>query len=322
MRILVSGSIAYDRIMNFPGCFEDFILPEQIHKLNVSFAVKELVETYGGAAGNIVYSLNLLGEQPCLIGAAGHDFGKYRERLERLKISTAGIKVYEKVPTASAYIITDEKDNQISGFYAGAMVFYGQKPKVKKGDLAIISPGNPNEELDLADLYSKNGVPFIFDPGQQIIQFSKNQLRQLIKLAGIYIVNDYELSLTLKITGYDKKILLRNSGVLITTLGEKGSSIEIAQSAKSERVDIDPVKVKALDPTGAGDAYRSGMIKGLALSGLELKPANYLKFDWLKIGQIASLAAAYAVEHHGTQLHQYSFQQFKEKYQKAYKSKI
>ncbi|MBU1037210.1 carbohydrate kinase family protein [Patescibacteria group bacterium] len=325
MRILVSGSVAYDRIMNFPGNFEDFIIPDEIHKLNVSFSVKKYTETFGGAAGNIAYNLSLLEEKSFLYAAVGSDFLKYENYLKKLKVNLSGIKKYKKILSASANIITDQKNNQITGFFAGAMNFSAKIPRITKDDLAIIAPGNPNEMLDLVELYNNKKVPFIFDPGQQIIQFTKNQLRQAIKQCSIYIVNDYELSLTQKITAFTKDILLKNSGVLITTLGAKGSVVEIIQKNKSERIGIRAVKprlVSIKDPTGAGDAYRSGIIKGIIISNLELLPKNYLQFPWLKIGQLASLAAVYAVENYGTQAHKYTYDQFKNRYFKEFKLKI
>jgi len=319
MKIIISGSIAYDRIMDFPGKFEDHILPSEIHKLNVSFMVKEFKESFGGAAGNIAYNLALLEERPVLHSAVGSDFEKYGKRLEDLKIDLSGIKKYQKTLTASAYIITDENDNQITGFFPGAMMFYSQRPKTLKNDLAIIAPGNPNEMLDLADQYFKAQTPFIFDPGQQIIQFTKNQLRKLVKQSVIFIVNDYELELTKKITGLDHGSILSLAGILISTLGSQGSVIEIQSEKKLERVNVTPAKVSATkDPTGAGDALRAGIIKGILNSKLKLIPKNYFIFPWLLIGQMGNLAGAYAVEKYGTQNHNYTYNQFKKRYQTNY----
>jgi adenosine kinase len=316
MKIIISGAMAYDRIMDFPGQFADHIIPAEIHRLNVSFTVREFRETFGGNAGNIAYSLALLGEKSIIYSAVGKDFQKYQKRLSQLGLDLSGIKVYRQTLTASAYIITDKKDNQITGFFPGAMSFYAKKPRVSKGDLAIITAGNSNEMLDLADFYYKKQTPFIFDPGQQIINFTKNQLRQLIKQAMIYIVNDYELSLSRQITGYDKAIILKSAGVLITTLGNQGSTIEIQFNNKLEKVEIKAVKTNSVkDPTGAGDAYRAGLIKGLINSRLMINSENIFKFPWLKIGQLASLSAVYAVEHYGTQNHYYSYDQFKKRYQ-------
>jgi len=323
MKIIISGSLAYDRIMNFPGRFEDHIIPEKIHKLNVSFMVKEFKETCGGAAGNIAYNLSLLNEKPLIYAAVGRDFDKYREKLASFKIITDNVKVYSQTLTASAYIITDRNDNQITGFFPGAMNFYGRKPNIKRSDFAIISPGNPNEMLDLAELYGNQNVPYIFDPGQQIIQFTKNQLKKVIRQSAAYIVNDYELTLTEKITGFDKDAILHLANVLIVTLGKKGSIIELYKNDYYKRFVIAPVKAEAeKDPTGAGDAYRAGLIKGLAINNLRLLKADPFKLSWLKIGQMASLAAVYAVEQYGTQNHFYKFDQFKKRYFLTFKEKI
>lgn len=323
MNVIISGSTVFDRIMNFPGLFSDHIIKSQIHKLNVSFAVKEFRETYGGAGANIAYNLALLKEKPVLYSAVGIDFKVYGQYLKKSGIDLAGVKIYPQALTASAYIITDKNDNQITGFFSGAMNFYSQTPKIKKGDLAVIAPGNANEMLDLADFYFKKNFPFIFDPGQQIIQFTKNQLRAAVRQSSIYIVNDYELSLSQKITAWDKSFILKNAGILITTLGKNGSRIEIFQKNKTARIIIKPAKAKIpKDPTGAGDAYRAGLIKGLLIHRVNLKKGNYFKYPWLKIGELGSLAAVYAVEEYGTQDHYYTFEQFKKRYQKEFNTNL
>jgi len=321
MRIFVYGSIAYDRIMNFPGRFKDHILPEKIHQLNVSFLVQEFKESFGGAGGNIAYNLSLLEEEPLLYGSAGRDFISYAEHFENLDLR--GVKVYQNDLTASAYIITDKDDNQITGFFPGAMRYHARKPDFKSGDLLIIAPGNSLEMLDLAELASAKNIPFIFDPGQQIIQFTKSQLQQALKKASFYIVNDYERSLTEKITGYRRELLLKNAGVFITTLGAKGSQIEIQTSSQIKKFKILPAKVaKIVDPTGAGDGYRAGLIKGLSIFGKHSAIKDYQNLPWQKIGQMASLAAVYAVEHYGTQNHHYTYQQFKKRYKLNFKETL
>ena len=312
----------FDRIMDFPGSFSDHILPKQIHKLNVSFLVQEFRETFGGVAANIAYNLALLNERPAIYGAVGKDFKDYEARLRSYKIDLKGIKVYQNEYTASCYITTDKNDNQIAGFFPGAMKFFGVKPKVKKRDIAIIAPGNAAEMLMLADYYFKSKTFFIFDPGQQIIQFNKQQLNKAILQSNIYIVNDYELSLTLKITGLTKQQLLQRAGVLITTLGKKGSTIEIFQNHLYKKISIKTASVSDVkDPTGAGDAYRAGLIKGL-LSAKLFGKIGLLELPWQTIGQTASLAAKYAVEQYGTQNHLYSYEQFKKAYHKEFKRKL
>jgi len=318
MNILVFGSIVYDRIMDFPGLFKDYILPDQIHNLNVSFVVREFKETFGGAGANIAYNLYLLGEKSVLCGAVGKDFDKYKNHFNNINL--AGVKIYSQEYTASAYIITDKNDNQITGFFPGAMKHKSRIPNFNKKDLVIISPANPVEMLDLVDKCQKKNVSFIFDPGQQVIQFTKNQLRYALKSASIYIVNDYELSLTKKITGYSLDAIKQAAGILITTLGSKGSVIEINYNNELGRFKIPAAEVKQVkDPTGAGDAYRAGLIKGIKNELKYFQCRDYFRMDWRKIGLQGSVCSAYAVESYGTQNHKFTLNQFKNRYQSTYK---
>ena len=320
MNIIVYGSIVYDRIMNFPGLFKDHILPDQIHNLSVSFVVDEFKETFGGAGANIAYNLLLLNEKPILYGSVGKDFQKYQEHFK--KINAKGVKIYTKDYTAAAYIMTDKNDNQITGFFPGAMRYRCRPVALKNSDLVIISPANSNEMLDWVDKCHKAGTSFIFDPGQAIIQFTKNQLRQALKLASIYIVNDYELSLTKKITGYSFGTIKRTAGILITTLGGNGSFIEIDRNNEQGKFKIQAAKVKEVkDPTGAGDAYRAGLIVGVKTQLKSFQSKDYLRMDWHRIGLLGSLCSAYAVENYGTQNHKYTLNQFKNRYQLSFKSK-
>jgi len=324
MDLIIYGSIAYDRIMDFPGRFADHIIPSAIRKLNVSFMVHEFHETYGGAAGNIAYNLYLLKERPVIYASVGKDFGVYLQRLNNFKITTTGIRIYPQTVTPAAYILTDRNDNQITGFFPGAMNFYAKKPKSTKKDLAIIAPGNPNEMLDLADLFYRRQTPYIFDPGQQIIQFTKNQLQKVLRQSLIYIVNDYEAALTVKITGWDRQTLLKTAAVFITTLGKKGSTISInPRGNQLTRVNIKAVKSDLIkDPTGAGDAYRAGLIKGLIGGRPSFNRPDLVGLPWQMIGQMGSLAAVFAAEHYGTQSHQYSLNEFKKRYQLNFQTKL
>ncbi|MBT4121497.1 carbohydrate kinase family protein, partial [bacterium] len=236
-------------------------------------------------------------------------------------IDLTGVKTHLKDFTASAYIITDKSNNQITGFHPGAMRYHTSKPKFKKDDLVIISPANPNEMLDMAETCFKKNIPFIFDPGQQIIQFTKTQLKRVIKQSSIYIVNDYELALTVKLTGYSKDIILQKAGILITTLGRKGSLIQVRDGKKVITYKIAPAKIKkVVDPTGAGDAFRSGLIKGLVDNKKYFLKKEYVKMPWLEIGQLASLTAVYALESYGTQNHKYTLNNLKKRYKLNYKT--
>jgi len=299
MQLYISGSLALDRIMNFPGKFADHILPDKIHILNVCFLVDGLNEYFGGTAGNIAYNLALLGEKPLILGCAGKDFAPYAERLKGLGLSLEGIRTVESQFTAGAYITTDETDNQITGFNPGAMREpCGYKfPASHEGKvMAIISPGNVTDMIELPAYFKKAGIPYIFDPGQQITALSGEQMRGAIEGSYALCTNDYELEMVMKATGLSRAELLQRTGALVTTLGDQGSLI--AQG--SMEIKVAPVKVdKALDPTGAGDAYRAGLLKGLSL-GQSLPEA----------AQLGSVCAAFCVAQKGTQQHSFSLAEF------------
>lgn len=299
MQLYVSGSLALDRIMNFPGKFADHILPDKIHILNVCFLVDGMSEYFGGTAGNIAYNLALLGEKPLILGCAGKDFGPYAARLDTLGLSRAGIRSVADQFTAGAYITTDETDNQITGFNPGAMrerCGYAFPEKHEGAVLAIVSPGNVNDMVELPEYFKQAGIPYIFDPGQQITALSGAQMTRAIEGSLALCTNDYELEMVLKATGLSRAELLSRTGALVTTLGEQGSVI--AQGDKETRVAA--VKVaKALDPTGAGDAFRAGLMKGLSL-GQALPEAAAL----------GSVCAAFCVEKKGTQEHSFSLAEF------------
>lgn len=307
MRIYVSGSLAFDRIMTFPGRFEDFILPEKIHILNVCFLVDSLEVRYGGCAGNIAYSLALLGEHPLILGCAGKDFDPYAGWLARHGLSLEGILRLPEEFTAGAYITTDKMDNQITGFNPGAMrspCGYAFPYLNPEQSLAIVSPGNLDDMRALPAFFRKRSVPYVFDPGQQTTALSGPELEQAITGAAVLISNDYELELILKSTGLDKAELLNRVGALVTTLAEHGSRL----IRKGQAVEIPAVPVESVvDPTGAGDAYRSGLLKGMA-AGLDLSDAC----------RLGSTAAAYAVERKGTQEHGYTREEFRARYEAVF----
>jgi len=298
-KIFVSGSLAFDRIMNFPGYFKDNILPEKIHNLNVSFNIEELRENYGGTAGNIAYNLSLLDFQPTVIAAAGKDFEKYQKYLKEKKINLDGVKIINNDFTAAAYIITDKSDNQITGFHMGAMK-YDTDYQIESGDILLISPGNIHDMLRYQDQVQALKIPYIFDPGQTLPFFQPEELRALVNGAKVLITNDYELDLVIKKTGFSEKQILELVEILVTTKGEKGSQIK----TKKETIHVPIVKPKeVLDPTGAGDAYRAGFIYGLLYNkSLEI------------CGRLGALSAVYAVEQYGTQNHKYSFKEFNKRF--------
>jgi len=299
MQLYVSGSLALDRIMNFPGKFADHILPEKIHILNVSFMVEGLSEYYGGTAGNIAYNLAMLGEKPLILGCVGKDFSPYAKRLESLGLPLEGIRVVADQFTAGCYITTDESDNQITGFNPGAMRERCgfQFPAKHQGPvMAIISPGNVSDMIELPEYFKKAGIPYIFDPGQQITALTGEQMASAIEGSFALCTNDYELEMVMKATGLSRAELLGRTGALVTTLGDQGSLI--AQGGGETRVPALKVE-KALDPTGAGDAFRAGLLKGLCL-GRSLE----------KAAELGSVCAAYCVEKKGTQEHSFTLGDF------------
>jgi adenosine kinase len=307
MEILISGSLAYDRIMDFPGKFADHILPDKIHILNVCFMVNGLTEKFGGTAGNIAYNLALLGEKPFILATAGKDFSRYREWLERHHLPQGGIRLIPEEFTAGAYITTDQADNQITGFNPGAMKYrslYTFDTVDPKKAMAIVAPGNLDDMLIYCQSYREKNIPYIFDPGQSIPMWSGERLLEMLTGANITISNDYELEMILKKTGLGKTELLSRTSVLITTLGEKGS---IIQNQEEERhIAVAPVSQVA-DPTGAGDGYRAGLIKGLVMGkGL------------VEAAQIGAVCASYAVECYGTQEHVFTELEFWARYEATF----
>jgi adenosine kinase len=308
--ILVSGSLVYDRIMDFPGFFKDHIMPDKIHILNVSFVVNGVKESYGGTAGNIAYNLSLLGERPTIFSTIGKDFGPYKSWLLRRKSDLGGLKLVKDLNTASVFVVTDRADNQIAAFNPGAMsVPRGSfAPKYLKNALAIISPGNCEDMLNYAKTYQKQRVRYIFDPGQQIIALAPNALKTGAIGAEILIGNDYEIELIRRKLKWTTKRLFGKINTLIITKSGEGSEIYVG----GKRTAIKAVKVKkVLDPTGAGDAYRAGLIKGL-ISDLPLEES----------AKLASAVAGYAVESYGTQNHRFTWRELKQKFKDNYMTEL
>ncbi|MFO7963141.1 MAG: carbohydrate kinase family protein [Desulfobacterales bacterium] len=307
MKIFISGSLAYDRIMDFPGKFEDHILPDKIHVLNVSFEVNGLTENFGGTAGNIAYSLALLGEKPTILAAVGKDFDRYGEWLMQNGIDLSGIARRPDEFTSGAYITTDLSDNQITGFNPGAMKFpskYAFDGVDPRNTLAIVSPGNAEDMLVYSRTYKQMGIGFIFDPGQQIPVLPAEEIAEMIDGSRVLITNDYELDMIKKMTGLTIEGLLGRTRAIITTLGEKGSVI--LDSRGEERIPV--VKTdNVVDPTGAGDAYRSGLIKGMVMGKTLSESAR-----------IGAACAAYAVECYGTQEHRFTPEEFWNRYREYF----
>jgi adenosine kinase len=303
MQTYISGSLAYDRIMDFPGKFQDHILPEKIHIINVSFTVNGMKEKFGGTAGNIAYNLTLLGEKPVILATAGKDFAGYEQWLRQHQLSLDGIRQIPEEFTACAYITTDEADNQITGFNPGAMKFpslYSFNGLAPDNTLAIISPGCIEDMRTYSKFFKEQKIPYIFDPGQSIPALSADDMKGMITGAEMLVSNDYELEMIKKNTGWAKNDILQKTGTVITTLGEHGSIL----TTNSKEIKIRAAKAARLhEPTGAGDAYRAGLIKGLMM-----------KKDLLESAQMGATCASYAVEKHGTQEHLFTQEEFWKRY--------
>jgi adenosine kinase len=303
MHIFVSGSLAYDRIMDFPGRFQDHILPEKIHILNVCFMVNGLIERFGGTAGNIAYNLALLGEKPVILATGGKDFSPYEDWLLNLGLPLGGIRPIPQEFTAGAYITTDLGDNQITGFNPGAMKypsefrFDGIEPR---DTLAIVAPGNLEDMLAYTRVYKSKAAPYIFDPGQSIPAWEGPDLLEMARGALAMIVNDYELEMFRKKTGLDEAGILELTATLVVTKGDVGSAILTGQG--EETIPVVPA-ARVADPTGAGDAYRAGLMKGLILG-----------LPWTQAARMGAVLASFAVEQQGTQEHQLELADFWERY--------
>lgn len=302
MKIVVTGSIAYDYLMSFPGKFTEHFLPEHMKRVSLSFLVDTMDKRRGGCAPNIAYTLALLGARPLLMATAGEDFGEYRQWLESAGIDTTLASQIPGKFCASFFCSTDADNNQIASFYTGAMADAGQLSfrSVKDCGLAIIAPNDPGAMVQYAEECRALGIPFIFDPGQQCARMEGDQLRDGINGATMVIVNDYELELLRQKTGMSEQDILVVAKALIVTRGEHGSSILIATG----RVDVPAVKPsRIVDPTGVGDAFRGGLMRGISLGLTHEESA-----------QMGSVAATYALEHMGGLSHAYTWDEFKARY--------
>jgi adenosine kinase len=285
--------------MDFPGKFSDYILPDKIHVLNVCFNVNGMVEKFGGTAGNIAYSLSLLNEKPFILATIGKDYQNYFEWLKVNNIQTDGIKIIPEEFTAGAYITTDRADNQITGFNPGAMK-YPSEYKFDNTDsdngIVLLAPGNIEDMTGYADQCRNKGIRYICDPGQSLSKWDSGALLEWLDGAMMLISNDYELEMIMRLTGLKKHRLLELTKTVITTLGEKGSLISTSEYV----VEIPAIKVsEIIDPTGAGDAYRAGLMKGLILDK-----------DIQTAAKMGTVAAVFAIEKYGTQEHRYTFEEF------------
>ncbi len=307
MTALICGSLAFDNIMVFPGRFKEHILPDKIHMLNVAFLVPELRRQFGGCAGNIAYNLHLLGGKGAPMGTVGHDFGPYAEWFDKHGIDQRFIRAYDDQFTAQAYITTDLDDNQITAFHPGAMgSSHEQAVPTDAGiSVGIISPDGKEGMFAHAEQFVAAGIPFIFDPGQQLPQFDGPELLAMVEKATWLTVNDYEMQLVLERTKLSAADLAERLTAVIVTRGGEGSQIH---TADGKRIDIPAAKAAQLaDPTGCGDAYRAGLLYGLMH-----------ELDWETTGRLASLMGAVKIESHGTQNHAPTREQLAARYEKAF----
>ncbi len=302
MSIVVTGSIAYDYLMSFPGRFTEHFLPEHMSRVSLSFLVDSMDKRRGGCAPNIAYTLALLGETPRLMATAGQDFGDYRRWLEAAGVDTSLVGDVPGKFTASFFCSTDVEGNQIASFYTGAMANAAELSfrTVEGCDVAIISPNDPAAMIQYADECRALRIPFIWDPGQQCARMSGDELAQGLAGATLVVCNDYEFELIRQKTGLGESEVLRQAGALVITKGEHGCSV----LAGGEQVDVPAVPpVRIVDPTGVGDAFRGGFLKGMA------RGAAYPT-----CARLGAVAAAYALEHLGGQSHAYSWSEFRERF--------
>jgi adenosine kinase len=295
---LICGSVAFDSIMVFKDHFTNHILPDKIHRLNVSFLVPDLRREFGGCAGNIAFNLKLLGDPGYPMATVGRDFAPYREWMAQNGVPSDHIKVVYSEHTAQAFITTDMDDNQITAFHPGAMQ-QSHSNKVSDAEnvaIGIVAPDGREGMIQHAEQFAAAGIPFIFDPGQGLPMFGGDELRKFVDQASWVAVNDYEWELVQQKTGWGVQDVTQRVKALIVTRGAAGSVIH----TPGGDIEIACAKAKAVvDPTGCGDAYRAGLIHGL-LHGL----------DWRTTGQIASLMGAIKIESLGTQNHRFTAAEF------------
>jgi adenosine kinase len=294
--------------MDFPGKFSEHIIAGQTHILNLSFTVKAVKESFGGTGGNIAYNLALLGEKPKLIAAAGKDFSKYAVWLKKNNIDTSGVKIVKDELTASAYIMTDKDDNQITAYCPGSKIKIPRTPFIKGGGIAIIAPDIVARMREYAKIFRRNGITYIFDPGQQIAYYSAKELIYAIKGAKMLIGNDYEIQLILNKLKIKLGALEKMVEILAITKGGRGAEIY----NQNKKIVVPAAKKKAaIDPTGAGDAFRAGFIKGLIMG----RPS-------IKCARLGMAVSAYAVENQGTQNHRFTWREVQKRYRENYGEKL
>jgi adenosine kinase len=299
MDILLTGSVAYDYLMTFPGLFKEQILPERLESISLSFLVDSMTRQRGGVAPNIAYSMALLGEHPRVMATVGEDFEEYRAWLEAKGVDTSLMKVVTGLFTASFFATTDQASAQIASFYPGAM---GQassqsiKELPSKPDLVLVSPNEPGAMTKFAAEARELDIPYLYDPSQQVLRLNGDELARDMQGAFLLFCNDYEFGLISKKTGWDLEQILQHVKVLVVTRGKDGATLYI--DGAQHHIPTVPER-EIVDPTGVGDAFRGGFLAGYSLG-----------LDWELCGRIGSLSAVYCLEQNGPQSHAYTRAEF------------
>lgn len=307
-KVYVCGSIAYDHIMDFPGYFKEHVMPDKIDSINLSFLVNSLKKLKGGTGPNISYNLSLVGLKPYLVGSAGMDFGDYGKQLGEYGVDVSNVNIIDNDYTASCFIVTDMNNNQIISFYPGAMKYDTEISLKTLGiddsDLVVIVPTEPLAMAKWALECREMGVPYLFDPGMQIPRLDAGQLMEGIMGAKVAVFNEYEFSMLSEKTKLKKEDILKYVDLLVITLGNKGS--ELCRGNESVHVKCARPECE-IDPTGAGDAYRAGLLKGY-FEGASLE----------RMGQYGSTASVYVVEKKGATEHSYNIEDFMKRYKENF----
>jgi adenosine kinase len=306
-KVVVTGSIAFDYLMSFPGHFTDVIMVDQLQNISLSFLVDSMVKQRGGVATNIAYTMALLGGHPTVMATAGQDFADYRRWLDVQGIDTSAIVDIHDVFTASFFVTTDLDQNQIASFYTGAMAYANTltfEEHAPDTDLAIISPNDPRAMQSYVRECKELGIPYIYDPSQQTIRLSGEELYEGLNGCYLLAVNRYEFHLIQERTGLDEQRILSLVGGLLVTSGADGSELTFG----GQRWQIPAVTPsKIVDPTGAGDAFRAGLMRGIQLG-----------VPWPVAGRMGALASTYVLENMGTQAHYFSRADFVSRYRQNF----
>ncbi len=299
MNIVLTGSVAYDYLMTFPGNFRDHILPDRLDRISLSFLVDSLIRRRGGIAVNIAYTLALLGERPKVMATAGEDFEEFGVWLEEHGVDTSAIKVIPGEFTASFFVTTDQANAQIASFFTGAMAYASQLSfanLIERPDLAVISPNDPQAMVNYARECHQLGIPYVYDPSQQIIRLDADDLRQGIEGCQALFSNDYEVGLIEDKTGLSLEAIREYADFVVITYGEDGANL-YTDDGEFHIAAVKPQTI--IDPTGVGDAFRGGFLKGY-MHDLSLE----------RCGQMGSLAATYCLEAESPMSHQFDMETF------------